>query len=59
MDVKAAAERLGVSPYTIRAWLRQRRLEYVKAGRRVLLSEGAIQRFIETNTVPIREERHL
>ena len=55
LDVNSAAERLGVSPFTIRAWLRQRRLEYVKLGRRVLVPESAIRRFVEMHTVPARE----
>lgn len=57
LDVKMAAERLGVSPFTIRAWLRQRRLEHVKLGRRVLVPETALRRFVERNTVPAREDR--
>ncbi len=56
LDVNHAAERLGVSPFTVRAWLRQRRLEYVKLGRRVLVPEHAIRRFIEMNTVVARDE---
>jgi len=56
LDVTEVAERLGVSPFTIRAWLRQRRLEYVKLGRRVLVPESVIRRFVEINTVPARDE---
>ena len=55
LSVNAAAERLGVSPFTIRAWIRQGRIEYVKLGRRVLLPESAIRHFVEVNTVPVRE----
>ena len=56
LDVNSAAKRLGVSRFTIRAWLRQRRLLYVKLGRRVLVPEDAINRFIEANTVRARAE---
>jgi excisionase family DNA binding protein len=56
LDVNGAAERLGVSPFTVRAWLRQRRLAYVKLGRRVLVPENAIIRFIEMNTVAAHEQ---
>jgi len=56
LDVNSAATRLGVSPFTVRAWLRQRRLLYVKLGRRVLVPEDAISRFIEANTVRARAE---
>ncbi len=56
LDVNSAAKRLGVSPFTIRAWLRQRRLSYVKLGRRVLVPEDSISRFLAVNTVPARED---
>ena len=55
VNVREAAARLGVSVFTLRAWLRQRRLPHVKLGRRVLVSEDAIRRFVEMNTVPARE----
>jgi excisionase family DNA binding protein len=58
LDVKGVAERLGVSPFTVRAWLRQRRLEHVKLGRRILVPESAIRRFVDMNTIPAREERN-
>ncbi len=55
LDVRTVAARLGVSPYTVRAWLRLRRFDYVKLGRRVLVPESAVNRFIEANRVPARE----
>jgi excisionase family DNA binding protein len=50
-NVEEAAAVLGVSPHTVRAWLRQRRLPYLKLGRRVLLDPEAVERFKEKNTV--------
>jgi excisionase family DNA binding protein len=50
-SVEQAAEALGVSPHTIRAWLRQRRVPYLKLGRRVLLDPQDVQRFIDSNRV--------
>ncbi len=55
VDVKTAAERLGVSSFTVRAWIRQRRLAHAKLGRRVLISEDALERFVAQNTVGARE----
>ena len=50
-DVERAATELGVSPHTLRAWLRQRRLPYLKLGRRVLLDPQDVQRFLMANRV--------
>jgi excisionase family DNA binding protein len=50
-DVERAAEELGVSPHTLRAWLRQRRLPYLKLGRRIILDPADVQRFMEANRV--------
>lgn len=57
LHVNDAAARLGVSSFTVRAWLRQRRLEYVRCGRRVLVPVAAIEDFIALNTVPARDAR--
>lgn len=54
LSIAVAAERLGVSHHTLRAWLRQRRLEHVRLGRRVLVSQEAVDRFIADNVVPAR-----
>jgi excisionase family DNA binding protein len=50
-DVARAAEELGVSPHTLRAWLRQRRLPYLKLGRRIILDPEDVQRFMDANRV--------
>jgi excisionase family DNA binding protein len=56
LAVEQAAERLGVKPSTIRSWiLRREKIEVVKVGRLVRIKESSIQRFIEDNTVPPRE----
>lgn len=57
LHVHAAAERLGVSIYTVRSWLRQRKLPHAKLGRRVLVPAAAIEDFIAANTVPVRNDR--
>jgi len=50
-NVEETAEAIGVSPHTIRAWLRQRRLSYLKLGRRVLVDPADVQRFLDANRI--------
>ena len=46
-DVKSAAESLGdISPSTVRAWLSQGRLNRTKLGRRTMVSQSELERFI-------------
>jgi excisionase family DNA binding protein len=45
-DVKAAAEVLAVSPWTVRAWIRDGKLRPVRLGRLVRLAESELQRFM-------------
>jgi excisionase family DNA binding protein len=51
LSVDEAAARLGVSKYTLRGWLFQRRLPHVKLGRRVLVDPNDLDRFIETSRI--------
>jgi excisionase family DNA binding protein len=56
LTVDQTAERLGVKPATIRSWiLRREKLEVVKVGRLVRIKEESIQKFIDKNTIPPRE----
>jgi excisionase family DNA binding protein len=61
--VKEAAEELGLSAATIRAWIRQRRIGYVRLGRAVRIPPGEIHRIVERGTVhpiprdALKEER--
>jgi excisionase family DNA binding protein len=45
-DVNAAARLLAVSPWTVRAYIRQRRLRPVRIGRLVRLDEEELSRFV-------------
>jgi excisionase family DNA binding protein len=51
LSVPSAAALLGVSSFTLRKWLRQRRIGYVRLGRRVLLAPSALDRFVSEGTV--------
>jgi excisionase family DNA binding protein len=56
LTVDQAAERLGVKPATIRSWiLKRQKLEVVKVGRLVRITERSIEKLIDENTIPPRE----
>ena len=45
-SVRKAAELLGISPWTVRAYIRDGKLRPVRIGRRVLLAEAELERFV-------------
>jgi excisionase family DNA binding protein len=58
LSVKESAERLGLKPATIRAWLlRRKNLPFVRCGRAVRIPAEAVERFIQENTIPAKEDR--
>ncbi len=54
ISVVVAADYIGVSPYTVRAWIRQRRVAHVRLGRRVLLDRADLERLIQAGRVEAR-----
>ncbi len=58
LSINETAERLGLKPATIRAWLlRRKNLPFVRCGRAVRVPLEAVEQFIAENTVPAREAR--
>lgn len=51
-DVKTAAQALAVSPWTIRAYIRDGKLKPVRLGRLVRLEEAELERFVAQAQVP-------
>ena len=51
LTVEAAAERLSTSPRFIRRLITERRIEFVKVGRHVRISESALADFIDAGRV--------
>jgi excisionase family DNA binding protein len=51
LTVEAAAERLSTSPRFIRRLIAERRIEFVKVGRHVRISESALAEFIDAGRV--------
>jgi excisionase family DNA binding protein len=55
--VSEAAEELGLSIHTIRAWIAGRRLAHLRLGRAIRIPAAEIRRVIERSTVPaVKEE---
>ena len=50
LSVLATAELLSISPWTVRSYIKQGKLRPVRIGRRVLLQQEEIQRFVESGT---------
>ena len=55
--VTEAAEELGLSVHTIRAWVAARRIAHIRLGRAIRIPASEIRRVIQKNTVPAVEER--
>jgi excisionase family DNA binding protein len=51
LTIDAAAERLSTSPRFIRLLVAERKIEFVKVGRHVRISESALAAFIEAGRV--------
>jgi uncharacterized protein YjcR len=52
MDLKELASLWRVSPHTIRAWVRQKRLNPTKICRRLLFAPVECERFLQTRPNP-------
>lgn len=50
-SVRAAASRIGVSPFTIRSWMRQRRIPYFRVGRRIVIAVADVEAFLAAHRV--------
>jgi excisionase family DNA binding protein len=49
LDVSEAAALLGIKAWTLRQWLSQRRITFIKVGRLTKLRHADIEAFIELN----------
>lgn len=49
-----AGRLLGVSPFTVRAWIRERRIPFFRCGRRIVFALADIERFLADNRVEAR-----
>lgn len=52
LTIEEVCERLGgVKPWTIRAWVSQRKIPYTKVGRLTRFPEALINKWVRANTV--------
>jgi excisionase family DNA binding protein len=56
LNVKEASAALGLSPWTLRSWISQRRITYVKLGRAVRFEPRDLDKLIERMKVQQIEE---
>lgn len=56
LSVREAAPFLGVSVFTVRAWIRQHRLPFHRLGRRIVIDRGDLEAFLRAHRVPARED---
>jgi excisionase family DNA binding protein len=47
MGLREAAASVGLSPWTLRAWIRQGKLAAVRLGRRVMIEPGELRKLVE------------
>jgi excisionase family DNA binding protein len=55
--VRQVAEELGLATVTIRTWMAQRKLKYIKLGRSVRIPDSEVRRIVDAGTVPCLERR--
>jgi len=54
MDIEESATFLHVKPCTIRSWVLNKKIAYVKLGRRIFLRRGDLEQLIERSVVPAK-----
>lgn len=57
LNVHEASKELRLSIHTIRAWVYQGRIPFVRLGRRVLLRRADLEAFVNKNVVEAQEPR--
>ena len=53
-SVEQAATLLGISKWTVRSYIKVEKLKPVRIGRRVLLAEDELERFVGANREPVK-----
>lgn len=56
LTVRQAAEVLGLSPWTLRQWVSQRRISFVKLGRAVRFNPASLAALVAAHTRPAEHD---
>ena len=57
LNLKEGAKELKISIHTIRSWIYQKRIPFVRLGRRILLRREDLEELVKKNVVEANEER--
>jgi len=57
LTLPQAAERLGLKVSTLRFWIWQRRIKFVRVGRAIRIADQTVDELITRGTVPARRDR--
>ena len=55
LDVSEAAQRLRISPCTLRRLMKGRRISYRRLGKRQFFTQTDLDRFLENSAIPVQE----
>jgi len=56
LTTEQTAQLLGIKAWTLRSWVSQRKIPFIKLGRLVRFDEEAIRAFIQDNAVQQRDD---
>lgn len=56
LNLKEGAKELKISIHTLRSWIYQKRLPFVRLGRRVLLRREDLEAFVDKNVVEAKDD---
>ena len=51
LGVRESGALLGISSFTVRSWVRLRKIPFYRCGRRIVFSRTDLERFLEANRV--------
>jgi len=57
-NVREAADALGLSVHTVRAWIAQRKLNHLRLGRAIRILPAELDRLLNSSAVPAEDALH-
>jgi len=57
LDLKEAGRLLSISPWTVRAYIKTGKINPVRLGRRVLLEESELERFVQQSRAVLTQSK--